>query len=104
MRLHRTLAILLAPALLGLAACGPVPVAQAERTCLEAARDARGPRGEIGVGAGSGGFRGGYVSIGVSSDYLSGRDPSEVFDNCVRRRSGQMPTRPLYDQPGWRGR
>ena len=58
----------------------------------------------VGIGVGSHGYRGGYVNIGVSSDYIMGRDPSQVFSNCVQRRSGQMPTRPLYEQPGWRAR
>ncbi len=95
--------ILLVP-LLGLAACAPIPVEQAERACLSDARDATGPRTEMGIGVGSHGYRGGYVNIGVSSDYIMGRDPSQVFSNCVQRRSGQMPTRPLYEQPGWRAR
>ncbi len=96
---------LLVPALLlGLAACAPIPVEQAERACLAAARDATGPRTEMGIGVGSHGARGGFVSVGVSSDYIMGRDPAQVFENCVQRRSGQMPQRPLYEQPGWRVR
>ena len=39
----------------------------------------------------------------MTSDYIMGRDPSEVFTRCVVNRSGQMPTRPLTAQPGWRG-
>lgn len=94
--------MLLVPALLGLAACAPIPVEQAERACMTDARDARGPRTEMGVGVGSHGARGGFVQVGLSSDYIMGRDPSQVFQECVQRRSGQMPRRPLYDQPGWR--
>lgn len=92
--------------LAGLAACGPVPVHQAERDCLEDARAATGPRGEIAVGVGSNGRTVrpvGSVELSISSDYVMGRDPSDVFNRCVMRRSGQMPTRPLYDQPGWKG-
>lgn len=90
--------------LLALASCGPVPVAQAERSCLEDARAAQAPRSEVSLGVVGG--RGnvspyGRVSVEVSSDYLTGRDPAEVYNRCVLRRSGQMPTRPLYDQPGW---
>lgn len=92
------------PVLLGLAACAPVPVERAERACLASARDATGPRTQVGIGVGSGGYRGGFISVDLSSDYIMGRDPSAVFDACVRRRSGQMPTRPLYEQPGWRAR
>ncbi len=99
--------ILTPPLLAVLSACGPVPVAQAERSCLRDAEMAQRPRGSVtmGVGAGSDGWRGtmGRVELDVSSDYLMGRDPSDVFNRCVVNRSGQMPTRPLHDQPGWRG-
>ncbi|WBU52281.1 hypothetical protein [Paracoccus sp. SCSIO 75233] len=87
-----------------LAACGPVPLAQAERSCLENARAATGPRGEarVGVAADSDGIRPvGRFEMSVSSDYIMGRDPALVYSNCVQRKSGQMPSRPLYDQPGW---
>jgi hypothetical protein len=88
--------------LLPLVACGPVPVAQAERSCLQDARLAQAPRGEISIGVGSGGPHVGG-QIDVSSDFLLGRDPSEVFNRCVLRRSGQMPVTPLSGQPGWAG-
>lgn len=89
----------------GLAACGPVPVAQAERNCLDDARSADRPRAEVGLGLGTDGDRvvamtG--ISMTVSSDYVTGRDPSDVFNRCVMRQSGQFPSRPLADQPGWR--
>lgn len=96
--------LVMTPALLGLMACAPIPVDRAERACLASARDATGPRTEMGVGVGSQGVRGGYVQVGVSSDYIMGRDPSSVFQECVLRRSGQLPLVPLYDQPGWRAR
>ena len=89
-----------------LAACGPVPVDQAERICLRDAQLAERPRGNVamGVGSGSGGTRGyGRLELEISSDYVRGRDPSDVFNRCVLRRSGQMPVRVLADQPGWRG-
>jgi len=92
--------------LLALAACGPIPVDQAERACLERATDARGPRSEVSMGVV--GDRHGVrpttsVAISISSDAIARRDPSEVFNRCVVQRSGQMPRRPLFDQPGWRG-
>lgn len=102
--MRRRARLLLVLALPGLAACAPLTVDQAERACLGAARDATGPRAEMGVGFGSHGARGGFVQVEMSSDYIMGRDPSQVFQDCVLRRSGQMPTRPLYDQPGWRMR
>ncbi|MDZ7904570.1 MAG: hypothetical protein U5N55_01375 [Cypionkella sp.] len=37
---------------------------------------------------------------GVSStDYLKGRDPSAVFTECVKDRSGQFPTRAFTEFP-----
>lgn len=105
-RAHSALAALL---LLGsgIAACGPVTVAQAERICLEDARAATGPQSRVGLGIGTDGddvdvLAG--LSVTVSSDYIARRDPAVVFHDCVVRRSGQVPTRPLYQQPGYRGR
>ena len=96
----------LLPLIAVMAACGPVPVDQAERICLRDAQLAERPRGSVamGVGSGSGGTRGyGSLELEISSDYIRGRDPSDVFNRCVLRRSGQMPVRVLADQPGWRG-
>ena len=90
----------------GLAACGPVPVHQAERNCLDDARAAARPQGHavIGVGSDGGSVRPmGRIEMSISSDYVLGSDPADVFNRCVMRQSGQMPTRPLQDQPGWRG-
>ncbi|MDP3860305.1 MAG: hypothetical protein Q8Q63_01825, partial [Phaeovulum sp.] len=61
-------------ALLLLAACGPVPLHQAETECLEEARLAALPGGEVGFVAGTGGA-GGFANITISSDFLLGRDP-----------------------------
>ncbi|MFT4151482.1 MAG: hypothetical protein QM656_14880 [Paracoccaceae bacterium] len=80
-----------------LAACGPVSLEQAERECYDRAWHAERPRGSVAVGASNrGGFAG--VELDVSSDYLAGRDPAQVYQNCVYNRSGgQMPTRPYQD-------
>ena len=88
-------------ALLVMASCGPIPVDQAEAQCLEPARMATGPHGSVAFGADSSGHTGMSVSIGVSSDFLQGNDPSDVFNRCVVQKSGQYPTRPLQQQPGW---
>ncbi|MDO5646732.1 hypothetical protein [Paracoccus sp. (in: a-proteobacteria)] len=86
-------------------ACGPIPVEQAERACLRNAELAVAPRSQVhmGISTGSGGPRvAGGFKVEMSSDYIAGRDPAEVYDRCVMRRSGQMPNRPLTDYPGWR--
>jgi hypothetical protein len=87
----------------GLAACGPVPLAQAERECYQRARLAQQPRGEIAVGAGTNGRTSGSLELTVTSDYIMGRDPSAVYDACVMQRAGVPPSRPLYSFPDWKG-
>lgn len=81
--------------LLAMAACGPVSPELAARQCEERARAATGPTGEIGVGISSDGDTRGVFEIGVTSDYLYGRDPYEVYEECVRQKTGQGPIRPL---------
>ncbi|MEY5036943.1 MAG: hypothetical protein RL472_49 [Pseudomonadota bacterium] len=71
--------------------------------CVEQANQAQRPRGRVGLGVGSGGRAVSALDVTISSDFLLGRDPAQVFDSCVSARSGQFPTRTLYDQPGWVG-
>lgn len=110
----------LVPALLGLAACAPTPEAntrlpleEAQRACLRPALEADGsransrvanPRVNVGIGIGGGSWRGGYGSVGISTDAPLGRqrDPDEIYRDCVIRRSGQVPNRSFYDQLGAR--
>ena len=91
----RSIPLLLAAAL-GLAACAPVPVdpLQVARDCERRAQGARGPTGAVQVGASSsdGPFVGGAITL--SSDYLAGRDPYEVYATCVTDRTGAPPVRP----------
>ena len=91
--------ILALAALLPLLSCGPVSQQQAERECLAQARLAQQPRGSVGVGIGSDGKVTPTFDVTISSDYIQGRDPSQVYDNCVVRRSGQMPSRPFSSIP-----
>lgn len=102
------LTLLLLPLVVALGACAPVPVDQAERSCLrDVQASQQPPRTEVGIGVASdfdGGVRPfGSVSFEISSDRLLGRDPSDVFAQCVMRRSGQPPSVSLYDQPRWQG-
>ena len=94
MRLRPAYAVLLVA---GLAACGPETRAQAERNCFEQARLAERPRGEIALGASNRGGLWGGAGVTITSDYLLGRDPQQVWQNCVYRRSGEMPSRPYSD-------
>lgn len=87
---------------LALAACGPVPVQVAERQCLAAVRPQAPIEGEGTLGVTSEGFRSGLeltFNLGAGST----RDPSAAFDACVHRKSGRMPTRPLYARTDWKG-
>lgn len=86
-----------------LAACGPIPVQQAERECFERARLAVQPRGEVGFGVDSTGRSATNLSVTITSDYINGRDPSAVYDACVYQKSGQPPGQPLYTRTDWRG-
>lgn len=86
-----------------LAACAPLAVDQAERLCVEEANQALRPRGKVALGVGSNGRPVGALDVTISTDFLLGRDPAQVFDACVKARSGQFPTRALDDQPGWVG-
>lgn len=84
-----------------LAGCGPMTLEDAERQCLERARLAQQPRGEVYVGGSTNGAVAG-LDVTISSDYLAGRDPSAVYDSCVMAKAGQPPSRPLYAMPGWK--
>lgn len=83
-------------------ACGPIPLAVAERQCFERARLAKQPRGEVKVGATSGGRAAAGLEVNVSSDFLLGKDPAAVYESCVMQKAGEPPSRPLYARPDWR--
>lgn len=76
------------------AGCGPVSPERAAEICEEKARAAQGPTGRVTIGVNS--DDGPFVSgeIGVTGDYLAGRDPMIVYRDCVIARTGQEPIRP----------
>jgi hypothetical protein len=76
---------------------------QAERICIQDARLAQRPRGTVGFGVASDGRTAANLQIGISSDYLTGRDPDAVYASCVYQRSGQSPSRPFSTLPESRG-
>lgn len=80
-----------------LAACGPISPQRAADICEERAQAAQGVTGEVGVGIASGGKLHTDVDVGISisSDFIRGRDPYQVYDSCVRQKTGQGPIRPL---------
>jgi hypothetical protein len=88
--------------LLLLASCGPVSLPQAEKACFERARLAQQPRGEVSLGANSNGQTSAGLELQVSSDFLQGRDPAAVYDQCVYQKAGQPPSQPLYSRPDWK--
>lgn len=83
-----------AATILSACATGPVSVEQAMTECADRARAAARPTGNLAVGVGTGGPSVG-LRVGVTSDFLAGRSPEFVYDDCVRRKSGVAPTRPL---------
>ena len=88
--------LLISPALAGtLAACGPISPDLAAKQCEEQARSAAGPTGQIGIGVNSDGRATNSIEIGISSDFLIGKDPQQVYESCVRRKAGEAPIRPL---------
>ncbi|MDE0968968.1 MAG: hypothetical protein OSA51_06130 [Octadecabacter sp.] len=79
-----------------LTACTPMLVSpeNVEEFCEEKARSARSPTGQASVGTNSrtGGFS--RVEIGVSSDFIAGHDPVEVYEQCFFDLTGAFPTLP----------
>ena len=63
--------------------------------CEDRARAATGPTGHVGISANNHGDVRTHASVGITSDYLLGKDPYQVYDTCVRQKSGQGPIRPL---------
>jgi len=78
-----------------LAACATTVTSErAADLCEARARDAQAPTGGVTLGSNSktGGFA--SVELGVSSDFIAGRDPIEVYETCVFDRTGAAPIRP----------
>lgn len=73
-----------------LAGCAPqtMDAERAHELCSERARAAAGPTGSVTLGANSksGPFMG--ASIGISTDYLAGKDPNTVYSECFARQTG----------------
>ncbi len=103
----RVTAVALVPAMLGLAACAPalIPVHDAEVLCTQLALDnENNSRLQVGIGVGTGSWRGGYGSVGMSTSTPIARDPARFYRDCVIRRAGVAPTKDFYEQLGARGK
>ncbi|MBW7921325.1 MAG: hypothetical protein H3C51_04410 [Rubellimicrobium sp.] len=89
-------ALVLLVALLALTACAAPPMdpERAAQYCEERARAAQGPTGSVTLGVNSNSGSSVGAAIGVSGDFLAGRDPLAVYEDCVRSRTGQGPIRP----------
>ncbi len=56
---------------------------------------ASGVTGQVRIGAGSGGVKTGLdLGVVLSSDTVRGRDPMNVYNDCVWSKTGQAPIRP----------
>ncbi|MBS1301350.1 hypothetical protein [Loktanella sp. SALINAS62] len=83
--------------LVALAACGPpLPptIAQIEARCADQAAAAAGPTGQVSVGVSSAfGVQTG-IAVGITDDFIRGRDPAVVYSECYTRLSGAAPLAP----------
>ncbi len=89
----RTLCFILGATAMSACASEITPEQAADR-CEERAQAAQAP--EVGVTVGVNSNTGRYVdgSISLTSDYLRGRDPFDVYESCVINLTGQPPIRP----------
>ena len=92
--------VMMSTIVIALTACakpGPISVERAMAQCTERARAAVKPDVSVGVGIGIGRRVRTGVGIGIdlSSDYLKGTPPEEVYETCVVAKSGEKPTEPL---------
>ncbi len=89
--------LILIAGLMALGACTPPPPPtpqQVAARCDAEARSAAGPTGQVSVGVNSNrGVQSG-LSIGVTDDFLRGRDPAVVHAECYQRLTGAGPMIP----------
>lgn len=98
-----TLGIMLICAVFVLNACIAQDTRRAEHECYEKARNAQSPTGKIDLGVGN---KAGFISrldLTISSDFLSGADPNDVYNSCMWQKTGQAPKRPFSSLSHRRG-
>lgn len=84
----------------GLTACASskqIPVEQAMAQCRDGVHHTVKPNISIGVGVGGGGKVRGGLGVGLSTDQVRRPNSQEEYENCVIAKSGEKPTRPLYE-------
>ena len=92
--------VLMLAVAMAVAGCGagePLSVEEAMVECEGAARQATRPTASVTVGVNSEGAVSSGFIIGVTDDFLAGRDPEDVYRDCVVRRSGKEPSRPFEE-------
>ena len=96
-------ALVLMAGLVALVGCTPPPPPtpqQAQARRLDEARGATGPTGHVAVGvSNTRGVQTG-ISIGVTDDFLRGRDPATVYSECYVRLTGTAPLTPYAPATG----
>ena len=90
-------ALVLIAGVVAVAGCTPPPPPtpqQVETKCSQEARSAAGPTGQVALGvSNTRGVQSG-ISIGVTDDFLRGRDPATVYAECYVRLTGAAPLTP----------
>lgn len=87
----------LALAGLVLAGCGPIPVSRAEDFCAERFAVAPPVKATAKAGLSSNGGTVTDFEVEFAPSVTFG-DPSAAYTACVVRKSGEYPTRPLYQR------
>jgi hypothetical protein len=90
----RVAALCAVVAVAALASCGPVSPELAAEQCTDRARSAKGPTGKVAIGGGNQGISS-SLEVSITSDFIMGRDPQQVYETCVYNKTGQGPIKPL---------
>ena len=86
---------LMIASLAALTACGERVISPevAAKRCEERARAAQGPTGGVTFGVNNRTGASTSAKIGISSDFIQGRDPDAVYDRCILELTGESPMR-----------
>ncbi len=93
-KIRACIAMLLLGSMLAACETKPVPVEVAMEQCKKRAASAASPTGTVKVGVDSKGNVSSGLIIELSTDYIAGKEPAEVYERCVVQKSGDKPTQP----------